>query len=81
LVAISIENSGVDYRDSLIRLADLYIAAEDKDINPNSAFEEVSKISSKEKPRGGSISMREMMASVHSLPILNERRSNRFKNH
>jgi hypothetical protein len=64
LVAISLENSGVDWRDSTIRLTDLYIAAKRKGFNPQPDFERVAEISSYEKPRGGLAPMQEMMINI-----------------
>lgn len=61
LVAMSIENSGIDYRDSILALSEIRKAAHEKNIDTNSAFEKVSKISSQEKPRGGTTPMSELM--------------------
>jgi hypothetical protein len=75
LVAMSIENSGIDFRDSLICLAQLYVAAEKKELNPASEFQGVAQISSNETPRGGSTSMQDMMANIKDSAILKEQRS------
>ena len=63
LVAMSIENSGIDYRDSILALSELRKASHEKNIDPNSEFERVAKISSQEKPRGGSTPMSQLMHS------------------
>lgn len=62
LVAMSIENSGIDYRDSILALSALRKAASEKNIDPNPEFERVAKISSTEKPRGGETPMSKLMA-------------------
>lgn len=61
LVAISIENSGIDYRDSILALSDLREAAIKHNINPELEFMRIAKISSNDKPRGGSTPMRQLM--------------------
>ena len=62
LVAMSIENSGIDYRDSILALSELRKASREKNIDPNQEFEKVAKISSNEKPRGGETPMSKLMA-------------------
>jgi hypothetical protein len=62
LVAMSIENSGIDYRDSVLALNDLRKAAVEKNLDPKPEFERVSQISSNEKPRGGDTPMSKLMA-------------------
>jgi hypothetical protein len=62
LVAMSIENSGIDYRDSILALSELRKASREKNIDPNPEFEKVAKISSNEKPRGGETPMSKLMA-------------------
>jgi hypothetical protein len=71
LVAISMENCSVDYRDSLSLLASLYSAAKQKGINPEPIFQEIAKISSHEITRGGGTPMSEMMASVNDSTVRN----------
>ncbi len=73
LVAISLENCSVDYRDTLISLADLYIIAEKKKINPSSEFKNVANLSSHEVPRGGSIPMNLMMATIRDTALYREK--------
>jgi hypothetical protein len=74
LAAISIENCAKDWRDVLLALAELYVAAEGAGIRPRSDFTAVSRLSSGEKPRGGSTSVREMLANFHGYGALRERR-------
>jgi hypothetical protein len=74
LAAISIENCARDYRDVLLALAELYVAAEEAGIRPRSDFTAVSKLSSGEKPTGGSTSVKEMLANFSRYGVLRERR-------
>jgi hypothetical protein len=74
LVSTSLENCGIDYRDTLMYLAELYVTAEEKQLNPSSAFKKVAKISSLKKPRGGSTSVHEIMMNFESYAILTEKR-------
>jgi hypothetical protein len=64
LVAISIENSGIDSRDSILALSDLRKTANKKGIDPEPEFERIAKISSNEKPRGGETPMQQLMAKI-----------------
>ena len=75
LVSTSLENCGIDFRDTLAWLANLYIIAEEKQLNPSSAFQKVAKISSQKIPRGGPTSMYEIMTNFESYAILTERRN------
>jgi hypothetical protein len=74
LVAMSIENSSIDYRDTLTSLAELYIVAEENGIKPKIDFEAIAKISSNDIPRGGSTSMSNLMSGIYSSAILQEQR-------
>jgi hypothetical protein len=74
LAAISIENCSKDYRDVLLALAELYVAAEEAGIGPAPDFRAVSRLSSGEKARGGSTSVQEMLANFRSYGVLRERR-------
>ena len=47
LVAISLENSGVDYRDTLAGLAQLYAVGEEKGLKPKNDFHRIADISGK----------------------------------
>ena len=71
LVASSMENCSVDFRDSLGQLASLYSAAKQKGINPEPIFQEIAKISSHEIPAGGTTPMSEMIASVNDTTVKN----------
>jgi hypothetical protein len=77
LVGMSIENSSIDYRDTLTSMAELYTAAEEKGINPKNDFQKISNISSDEIPTGGTTPMKKLMAGIHSSAILHEQRSKR----
>jgi len=61
LIAMSIENSGIDYRDSIMALSELRKVSHEKNIDPNPEFERIVKISSNEKPRGGETPMSKLM--------------------
>jgi hypothetical protein len=75
LVAMSMENCGADFRDSLTHLAKLYVVAEDKGLDPEPEFQRISQISSNEKPRGGRRSMQEIMSSIGYSKIVEEQRA------
>ena len=62
LIAMSVENSGIDYRDSILALSELRKVANEKNIDPEPEFVRIAKISSNEKPRGGETTMRQLMA-------------------
>jgi hypothetical protein len=64
LIAISMENCGYDWRDTLTILGDLYKAAETKRINPDLSFLKIAEISSGDAPRGGTTPMNDMMAKT-----------------
>ncbi len=61
LIAMSIENSGIDNRDSILALSELRKASHEKNIDPNPEFKRVAEISSNEKPRGGETPMSKLM--------------------
>jgi hypothetical protein len=75
LVAMSVENSGIDYRDTLTSLAELYAAAEEKGIQPKNDFQKISNISSDKTPTGGTTPMNKLMAGIYSSAILREQKS------
>jgi hypothetical protein len=52
LAAASIENCSVDYRDVLLALAELYVAAEKVGIDPKPHFGAVAELSSSDTPQG-----------------------------
>jgi hypothetical protein len=73
LVSISMENCGIDYRDTITQLSYLYIAAQEKRIDPEEEFQAVAQVSSDEKTRGGCDSIRKMMASTRNSAYYRER--------
>jgi hypothetical protein len=73
LAAASIENCSVDYRDVLLALAELYVAAENAGIDPKPHFAAVAELSSSDTPQGGTTPMRKMLADFHSYAVLKER--------
>ncbi len=72
LAAASIENCSVDYRDILLALAELYVAAEKVGIDPKPHFAAVAELSSSDTPQGGTTPVREMLANFHSYAVLKE---------
>ncbi len=64
LIAISLENSGIDFRDSIFALSKLREVALEKNIGPEPEFVRIAQISSSETPRGGSMPMRLLMENV-----------------
>ena len=75
LVALSLENAGRDDRDTLITLADLYVSAERVGIDPKPLFMGMAEISSKERPRGGSTPVSEILKNFDTYAVVQERRS------
>jgi hypothetical protein len=75
LVALSLENCGRDFRDTLITLADLYVSAESVGIDPKPLFREMAENSSKERPRGGSTPVSEILGKLDTYAVVQERRS------
>jgi hypothetical protein len=75
LAAASIENCHWDYRDVLLALAELYVAAERAGLDPRPDFKAVSRLSGRETPRGGTTSVRGMLANFHRYAVLKERRA------
>lgn len=74
LAAISIENCANDFRDVLIALAELYVSAEKVGIDPLPYFNDISTLSSTERPTGGDVSTSEMLRKFYGYAILKERR-------
>lgn len=74
LAAVSIENCCKDFRDVLLALAELYVVAEEAGIDPKPEFKAVSRLSSREKPSGGTTPVSRMLASFHRYAVLKERR-------
>jgi hypothetical protein len=79
LAAASIENCSSDYRDFLLALAELYVAAEIAGINPRPDFNAEAAMSSQETPRGGMTPVSDMLARFHTYAVLKERRGRRKK--
>jgi hypothetical protein len=75
LAAASIENCAVDYRDDLVALADLWLAAEQAGFDPSPHFRNVAKLSSDEPPQGGTTPVSEMMNHFEDYAVLSERRA------
>jgi len=75
LVAISMENCCVDYRDTITCLAKLYVAGERQSMNPDIAFQRIAEISSKKTPIGGESSVSGMMATISAYEATNYERS------
>jgi hypothetical protein len=76
VVMISIENMAVDWRDTLVNLASLYVEAERHDLKPQSVLNAVAKISSDVIPRGGNTPMSETLRKFPSYAVLKEARRN-----
>jgi hypothetical protein len=74
LAAISIENCSKDFRDVLLALAELCVAAEAAGIDPRPDFRAVAALSSRGKPQGGSTSVSRMLGSFQRSAVLKERR-------
>ena len=77
LAAISIENCRYDYRDVLLALADLYLAAEAAGLDPQSDFVAVATLSAQEFSRGGMTPVSKMLAEFHTYNVLQSQRKNR----
>ena len=67
LVVCSIENSIRDQRDNTTYLSFLYIAAEEKSLNPKPEFQAIAEISSDEFSSGGNVSMSELMKNIPKI--------------
>ncbi len=74
LAAVSIENCGGDYRDTLMTLADLYVGAEEAGIDPQPSFAAVAELSTDEPTAGGCESLARMLREFHGYSVLRERR-------
>jgi hypothetical protein len=74
LAAASIENCAKDFRDVLLALAELYVAAEEAGIDPKPAFKAVARLSSGDKPSGGTTPVGQMLANFHRYGALKERK-------
>ena len=67
-MAASLENSGMDYRDTLLRLKDLYQAAENVGIDPSPYFQKAASLASRENSRGGSTPLSDLLKSYTKKP-------------
>ena len=68
LVGASLENSGMDYRDTSLSLRNLYQAAEDIGIDPNPYFQKAALLASREKPRGGLTPLSNLLENYTKKP-------------
>lgn len=75
LAALSIEDCGEDYRDTLLALAELYFQAEQAGLDARKYFHRMSLISSTHTSPGSDASMREILSQFNHYGILQERRS------
>jgi len=66
LVAASLENSGMDYRDTITSLGELYKAS--AGIDPNPYFQKAASLASRDKPRGGSTPLSDLLESYTRKP-------------
>jgi hypothetical protein len=75
LAAVSIENCGCDYRDTLTALADLFVGAEEVGIDPRPHFLAVAGLSSTDRTRGGLDSVAETLRQMETYAVIKERRT------
>jgi hypothetical protein len=74
LAAASLENCRFDFRDYLLALAELYVAAEEAGLDPRPEFRKVGRMSSRELPRGGERPASRMIGGMSRSAVLKERR-------
>jgi hypothetical protein len=74
LAALSIENCASDVRDTLMTLADLFVAAETAGIEPRPLFSAAAEWSTDKFTRGGCESVAAMLRDFHACSVLRERR-------
>ena len=74
LTALAIENCPTDYRDTLMTLADLYVAAEQAGIDPRPLFAAASGLATDDFTTGGCESVARMLRDFHEYSVLRERR-------
>jgi hypothetical protein len=75
LAAIAIDNCSANYRDTLMTLADLFVAAEQAGLEPRQLFEQAAAWATDEVTTGGCESLAAMLHGFHDSPTLRERRS------
>jgi hypothetical protein len=74
LVAVSIENHAVDYRDSLLATADMYVRAERSGIDPRPYFAYAADLSDTATPLGGPTPVAQVLRDFPGYAVLAERR-------
>lgn len=74
LAAASIENGRTDFRDFLVALAELYVAAEESGIDPKPHFQAVALLSSEAPRPPDNTSTRKKLAEFHTFAVLRERK-------
>ena len=75
LAAMSIEDFSVDYRDSLLALAELCVRAERAGIDPRPIFDDIAGMSSSQVSTGGSTKpTSQVLKEFQNYAVLNERR-------
>jgi hypothetical protein len=74
LAAIAIDNCSANYRDTLMTLADLFVAAEQAGVDPRPLFEQAAAWATDEVTPGGCESLVAMLRGFHASPTLKERR-------
>ena len=67
LVVCSIEDSIRDQRDNTFYLSWLYVAAEEKNLNPKPEFQALAEISNNEIPYGGALSTSDLMKKIPDI--------------
>jgi hypothetical protein len=74
LAAIAIDNCSANYRDTLMTLADLFVAAEQAGVDPRPMFDQATAWATDEITAGGCESLAAMLRGFHESPTLKERR-------
>ncbi len=75
LAAMSLEDFSVDYRDTLLALAELCVRAERAGIDPRPLFDEIAEMSSDQVSTGGSTKpTKQVLREFQNYAVLNERR-------
>lgn len=73
LSALSIENCAVDFRDTILALADVWVLAAQAGVKPVTYFEEVARLSDDSVAPGGTVPMSRLLREFHRHPALQER--------
>lgn len=74
LTAASIESGRNDYRDVLLALSELYVAAEEVGIDPKPHFQAIARLSSNVPSLPNGYSTQRMLAEFHTFAVLRERK-------